>query len=74
MVIVFIIAGYFYIDKANYTPFLPPNTTGKFGAFGWSGVLAAAGQILFAYIGFDAVSTAAQEAKDNVVYLRKFRE
>jgi APA family basic amino acid/polyamine antiporter len=63
VVIVFIVAGYFYIDKANYTPFVPPNT-GKFGEFGWSGVLAAAGQIFFAYIGFDAVSTAAQEAKN----------
>ncbi len=63
VVITFIVVGYFYINKANYTPFLPPNT-GEFGAFGWSGVLAAAGQIFFAYIGFDAVSTAAQEAKN----------
>ena len=38
VVIVFIVAGYFYIDKVNYTPFVPPNT-GKFGEFGWSGVL-----------------------------------
>jgi APA family basic amino acid/polyamine antiporter len=43
---------------------VPPNTTGKFGVFGWTGVLAGAGQIFFAYIGFDAVSTAAQEAKN----------
>ncbi|MGI8961118.1 MAG: amino acid permease [Bryobacteraceae bacterium] len=64
VVVVFIIVGYFYINSANYTPFLPPNTTGQFGAFGWSGVLAGAGQIFFAYIGFDAVSTAAQEAKN----------
>ena len=64
VVVVFIVVGYFYINKANYTPFLPPNTTGHFGAFGWSGVLAGAGQIFFAYIGFDAVSTAAQEAKN----------
>jgi basic amino acid/polyamine antiporter, APA family len=64
VVVVFIAVGYFYINKANYTPFLPPNTTGHFGAFGWSGVLAGAGQIFFAYIGFDAVSTAAQEAKN----------
>ncbi len=48
---------------ANWTPFLPPNR-GSFGAFGWSGVLRAAGVIFFAYIGFDAVSTAAQEAKN----------
>ncbi len=63
VVILFIAVGYFYINKSNYTPFVPPNT-GKFGSFGWSGVLAAAGQIFFAYIGFDAVSTAAQEAKN----------
>jgi len=44
-------------------PFIPENT-GKFGEFGWSGVLRAAGVIFFAYIGFDAVSTAAQETKN----------
>ena len=64
VVVFFIILGYLYINRANYTPFLPPNTTGEFGAYGWSGVLRAAGQIFFAYIGFDAVSTAAQEAKN----------
>jgi basic amino acid/polyamine antiporter, APA family len=64
VVVLFIVVGYFYVNKANYTPFVPPNTTGQFGVFGWSGVLAAAGQIFFAYIGFDAVSTAAQEAKN----------
>jgi APA family basic amino acid/polyamine antiporter len=64
VVILFIILGYAYINRANYTPFLPENTTGNFGEFGWTGVLAAAGNIFFAYIGFDAVSTAAQEAKN----------
>src|SRR5207302_7110582 len=44
-------------------PFLPPNL-GGFGEYGWSGVVRAAGVIFFAYIGFDAVSTAAQEAKN----------
>src|SRR5579885_3249524 len=63
VVILFLGIGYFFINRQNYRPFLPPNT-GEFGAFGWSGVLAAAGQIFFAYIGFDAVSTAAQEAKN----------
>lgn len=63
VVIFFIGIGYFFINRANYHPFLPQNT-GEFGAFGWSGVLAAAGQIFFAYIGFDAVSTAAQEARN----------
>jgi APA family basic amino acid/polyamine antiporter len=63
VVILFIGIGYFFINYKNYHPFLPQNT-GTFGSFGWSGVLAAAGQIFFAYIGFDAVSTAAQEAKN----------
>jgi basic amino acid/polyamine antiporter, APA family len=49
--------------SANWTPFVPPNE-GGFGQYGWSGVLRAAGVIFFAYIGFDAVSTAAQEAKN----------
>jgi APA family basic amino acid/polyamine antiporter len=48
---------------ANWHPFIPPNQ-GAFGMFGWSGVVRAAGVIFFAYIGFDAVSTAAQEAKN----------
>ncbi|HVT95014.1 MAG TPA: amino acid permease [Bryobacteraceae bacterium] len=63
VVVFFIGIGYFFINYQNYHPFLPPNT-GHFGAFGWSGVLAGAGQIFFAYIGFDAVSTAAQEARN----------
>ncbi|MGB8116110.1 MAG: amino acid permease, partial [Candidatus Sulfotelmatobacter sp.] len=50
--------------KPNYWhPFIPPNT-GEWGHYGWSGVLRAAGVVFFAYIGFDAVSTAAQEAKN----------
>jgi len=64
VVVLFIVLGYTYINHSNYTPFVPENVTGEFGKFGWSGVLAAAGQIFFAYIGFDAVSTAAQEAKN----------
>jgi APA family basic amino acid/polyamine antiporter len=47
----------------NWKVFLPPNA-GSFGAFGWSGVLRGAGVVFFAYIGFDAVSTAAQEARN----------
>jgi len=62
VVILFIALGAFYINYDNYKPFLPPNT-GEFGHFGWSGVMRAAGVVFFAYIGFDAVSTAAQEAK-----------
>lgn len=51
------------IAPANLDPFIPENT-GKFGEFGWSGILAGAGVIFFAYIGFDSVSVAAQEAKN----------
>ncbi|HUZ97353.1 MAG TPA: amino acid permease [Edaphobacter sp.] len=51
------------IAAANWHPFLPKNT-GKFGQFGWSGVLRGASVIFFAYIGFDAVSTTAQEARN----------
>jgi APA family basic amino acid/polyamine antiporter len=51
------------MPRVNWHPFLPENT-GAFGSFGWSGVLRGAGVIFFAYIGFDAVSTAAQEAKN----------
>jgi APA family basic amino acid/polyamine antiporter len=47
----------------NWTPFIPPNR-GSFGDHGWSGILRAAGVVFFAYIGFDAVSTAAQEARN----------
>jgi basic amino acid/polyamine antiporter, APA family len=60
--ILFIILGWSYINQGNYTPFVPENT-GEFGHFGWSGVLRGAGKVFFAFIGFDAVSTAAQEAK-----------
>jgi len=63
VVIVFIGVGVWFIKGSNYVPFIPENT-GKFGEFGWSGILRAAGVIFFAYIGFDAVSTAAQEAKN----------
>jgi basic amino acid/polyamine antiporter, APA family len=60
--VVFILLGWAYIRGGNYQPFIPPNT-GEFGHFGWSGVLRGAGKVFFAFIGFDAVSTAAQEAR-----------
>jgi APA family basic amino acid/polyamine antiporter len=63
VVIIFIVLGWASIKPENYTPFIPPNT-GAVGAFGWSGVLRAAGIVFFAFIGFDAVSTAAQETKN----------
>jgi len=61
--LLFIAVGIHYINPANLHPFIPPNT-GSFGSFGWSGILRGAGIIFFAYIGFDAVSTASQEAKN----------
>ncbi|HEY2807236.1 MAG TPA: amino acid permease [Steroidobacteraceae bacterium] len=63
VIVLFILFGMSYIDTANWHPFVPPNE-GHFGAFGWSGVLAASGVIFFAYIGFDAISTAAQESQN----------
>jgi APA family basic amino acid/polyamine antiporter len=63
--IVFLVIGFgfMYVKASNWTPFLPENT-GTFGQFGWTGVVRAAAVVFFAYIGFDAVSTAAQEAKN----------
>jgi basic amino acid/polyamine antiporter, APA family len=63
VLLLFIGFGVKYVNTANWHPFVPPNT-GSFGSFGWSGVLRGAGVIFFAFIGFDAVSTAAQEAKN----------
>ncbi|HTS29051.1 MAG TPA: amino acid permease [Bryobacteraceae bacterium] len=63
VVLVFIGVGWSYINPANYQPFLPPNS-GTFGEFGVSGLMMGAGTIFFAYIGFDAVSTAAQECRN----------
>jgi APA family basic amino acid/polyamine antiporter len=62
VVIGFILLGWRAIHVSNYIPYIPPSQGP--GAFGWSGILRAAGIIFFAYIGFDAVSTAAQEAKN----------
>lgn len=63
VVLAFIIIGFKYIRTENLTPFIPANE-GTFGAYGWSGILRGAAIVFFAYIGFDAVSTAAQEAKN----------
>src|SRR5205823_8440947 len=62
VLVFFVVLCASYVRRENLTPFVPPNE-GSFGAFGWSGVLRGAGVMCFAYIGFDAVSTAAQEAK-----------
>lgn len=63
IILLIIFVGLGHITPANWTPFIPPNT-GEFGTFGWSGILRGAGLVFFAYIGFDAVSTAAQETKN----------
>jgi APA family basic amino acid/polyamine antiporter len=63
IVLLFIFAGAWYINPWNWTPFVPENT-GEFGHYGWSGVLRGAALVFFAYIGFDAVSTAAQETRN----------
>ncbi|KAF9198459.1 hypothetical protein BGZ49_000717, partial [Haplosporangium sp. Z 27] len=56
------------IKSENYHPYLPPNT-GSYGSFGVSGLLQGASTVFFAYIGFDSVSTTAQEAKEPQVNL-----
>ena len=63
VVLIFIFLGWKYINPDNYVPYVPANT-GVFGEFGFSGIIRAAGIVFFAYIGFDAVSTAAQESKN----------
>jgi APA family basic amino acid/polyamine antiporter len=63
VVLIFIFLGWKYINTDNYIPYIPDNT-GTFGSFGFSGIIRAAAIVFFAYIGFDAVSTAAQEAKN----------
>ncbi len=63
IVIIFILLGWGFIKYSNHIPYIPVNT-GKFGEFGWSGILRGAGVVFFAFIGFDAVSTTAQEAKN----------
>ncbi len=63
IILVFIGAGLFFLKPDLWKPFIPPNQ-GQFGFFGLSGILRGAGVMFFAYLGFDAVSTAAQEAKN----------
>ncbi len=65
LIVVLLVIGFGlqFVTMDNLTPFVPPNL-GSFGEFGWSGVLRASGVVFFAYIGFDSVSVAAQEAKN----------
>jgi APA family basic amino acid/polyamine antiporter len=63
VVVLFIGVGVFYVNPDNWHPFIPENT-GVVGQYGWSGILRGAGVVFFAYVGFEAVSTAAQEARN----------
>lgn len=63
VILVFVILGWKFIQADNYVPYIPENT-GKLGEFGWSGILRGAAIVFFAFLGFDAVSTAAQETKN----------
>lgn len=64
VILLFIAVGLFYVNPENWTPFIPEAVPGGDDKYGWDGILRAAGIIFFAYVGFEAVSTAAQEAKN----------
>ncbi|WP_029906166.1 amino acid permease [Prevotella sp. 10(H)] len=63
VILLFIGFGISFIDTGNWHPYIPENT-GEFGHYGWSGILRGAGVVFYAYLGFDALSTAAQEARN----------
>jgi len=63
VLVLFVALGIAYVKRENLVPFIPPNS-GEFGQFGISGIFRGAAVMFFAYIGFDAVSTAAQEARN----------
>jgi APA family basic amino acid/polyamine antiporter len=63
VIVLFVGCGVFFVNPDNWVPLIPANT-GVFGQFGWSGVLRGAGVVFFAYIGFDALSTLAQETRN----------
>jgi APA family basic amino acid/polyamine antiporter len=64
VILLFIGFGISYIDVGNWDPYIPENVTGEFGKYGWSGILRGAGVVFFAYLGFDALSTTAQETRN----------
>ncbi|KAG2224594.1 hypothetical protein INT45_003734 [Circinella minor] len=64
VVVLFIFALCGFVDRDNYVPYVPPNTSGDWHFFGTPGIFAAATTVFFAYIGFDSVTTAAMEAKN----------
>lgn len=63
VILLFVGFGLAYIDVSNWTPYVPENT-GQFGSFGWSGVLRGAAAVFFSFLGFDAISTTAQETRN----------
>lgn len=63
VILIFVVLGWQFIQIENYTPYIPENT-GKLGEYGFSGILRGAAVVFFAFLGFDAVSTAAQETKN----------
>ena len=63
VILIFVILGWQFIQNDNYTPYIPANT-GTLGEFGISGIFRGAAIVFFAFLGFDAVSTAAQETKN----------
>ena len=63
VILIFVILGWQFIQAENYTPYIPANT-GVLGEFGFSGIFRGAAVVFFAFLGFDAVSTAAQETKN----------
>ena len=63
VILLFIAFGISYIDTSNFVPYIPANT-GEYGHYGWSGIFRGAGVVFFAYLGFDALSTVAQEARN----------
>lgn len=63
IIVVFVVIGFKYIRPENLQPLVPPNE-GNFGEFGWTGIIRAAAIVFFAFLGFDAISTAAQETKN----------
>lgn len=63
VILLFIAFGISYIDTSNWVPYVPANQ-GEYGIYGWSGVLRGAAVVFYAYLGFDALATAAQETKN----------
>ena len=63
VIILFVVLGWKYINNDNFHPYIPDNT-GTFGHFGISGIFRGAAIVFFAFLGFDSVSTMAQETRN----------